>query len=45
VVRRLLQDPATQTLINRCPRCHRIVRTPSAKQCLWCKHDWHGSPA
>lgn len=27
--------------INRCPECSRIVRTPRAKQCLWCGHDWH----
>ncbi len=30
-------------VVNRCPRCHRIVRTPLAKQCLWCGHDWHGT--
>jgi hypothetical protein len=38
---RLLTDPAVQALINRCPRCHRIVRTPQALQCLWCHYDWH----
>jgi hypothetical protein len=27
--------------LNRCPECQRIVRTPLAKQCLWCGHDWH----
>jgi hypothetical protein len=27
--------------INRCPSCNRIVRTPLARQCLWCGHDWH----
>jgi hypothetical protein len=27
--------------INRCPKCNRIVRTPTAQQCLWCGHDWH----
>jgi hypothetical protein len=26
---------------NRCPSCRRIVRTPKARQCLWCGHDWH----
>jgi predicted RNase H-like HicB family nuclease/predicted RNA-binding Zn-ribbon protein involved in translation (DUF1610 family) len=31
-----------ETIINRCPRCRRIVKTPSARQCLWCGHDWHG---
>lgn len=27
--------------IHRCPECNRVVRTPVAKQCLWCGHDWH----
>ncbi len=27
---------------NRCPACNRIVKTPQARQCLWCGHDWHG---
>jgi hypothetical protein len=26
---------------NRCDKCHRLARTPVAKQCLWCGHDWH----
>jgi hypothetical protein len=26
--------------INRCPACNRIVRTPLARQCLWCGHTW-----
>ena len=30
-----------QLSLNRCPECNRIVRTPNAKQCLWCGHDWH----
>jgi hypothetical protein len=28
-------------LINRCPKCNRVARTPRAKQCRWCFHDWH----
>jgi hypothetical protein len=27
--------------INRCPRCHRVLRTPVATQCFWCGCDWH----
>jgi hypothetical protein len=26
---------------NRCPECRRIARTPEARQCRWCGHDWH----
>lgn len=45
VTRRLLEDPAVQALINRCPKCGKVTRTPKARQCPWCKHDWHGGPA
>jgi hypothetical protein len=38
---RLLADPGVQALINRCPQCCRIVRTPRARQCFWCGCDWH----
>jgi len=27
--------------IARCSKCNRIIRTPAARQCLWCGHDWH----
>lgn len=27
-------------LVNRCPNCDRLVRTPKAKLCLWCGHNW-----
>ena len=30
---------------NRCPRCSRILRTPQARQCFWCGHDWHRADA
>jgi hypothetical protein len=26
---------------NRCPACNCIVKTPQARQCLRCGHDWH----
>ncbi len=39
---RMLREQQAEVLfINRCPKCDRIVRTPLAKQCLWCGHDWH----
>ena len=40
---RLLKEHAAEVFVNRCPRCNRIVRTPKARQCLWCGHDWHNS--
>ncbi len=41
VVNRILVEVAEEVSINRCPSCGRIVATPKAQQCLWCKHDWH----
>jgi len=26
---------------NNCPKCERLTRTPKAKQCRFCGHDWH----
>ena len=31
--------------VNRCPNCHRVVRTPKTKVCMWCSHNWKASPA
>jgi hypothetical protein len=38
---RLLSQHAVEIYVNRCPRCSRVVRSPSARQCLWCGFDWH----
>jgi hypothetical protein len=41
VCRRLQAERPSDLSINRCPAFHRVVRTPKARQCLWCGHDWH----
>jgi len=41
IAARVLLEHAAELVLNRCPRCDRIVRTPRARQCLWCFHDWH----
>lgn len=38
---RVLREHAARICVNRCPLCARVVRTPRARQCLWCGHDWH----
>lgn len=38
---RLVREHAADLVINRCPACHCVVKTPLARQCLWCGHDWH----
>jgi len=29
--------------VSRCPSCSKVLRTPRAKQCMWCGFDWHNS--
>jgi hypothetical protein len=38
---RLLAQAGDKAFVNRCPSCSRVVRTPTARQCFWCGHDWH----
>ena len=40
-VSRVIEEQRTQINENRCPICNCIVRTPAARQCLWCGHAWH----
>ena len=28
-------------VVARCPKCTKVLRTPRARQCRWCLHDWH----
>jgi hypothetical protein len=41
---RVLREVHDLSFLNRCSRCGRIVRTPQARQCMWCHHDWHEAP-
>jgi hypothetical protein len=38
---RVLREHGSRVFLNRCRRCGRLVRTPLARQCLWCGYDWH----
>ncbi len=38
---RILQERGGEVRLNRCPRCGELARTPTAKQCRLCGHDWH----
>lgn len=40
---RVMRDCGDKIFINRCQACDRILRTPRAKQCLWCGHSRHES--
>ena len=43
VVERVLRDHAAEVVLNRCPACGGLCRTPHARQCLRCGHSWHES--
>jgi hypothetical protein len=38
---RILKEHSEDVLLNCCPRCGGIARTPTARQCRYCAHDWH----
>ena len=37
----ILQDAPDKVVLNFCPLCGKLARTPHAKQCRHCGHDWH----
>ena len=39
--RRILKDHHGEIVLNCCPRCTSLARTPRARQCRFCGHDWH----
>jgi hypothetical protein len=41
VVERILREHAADVVLNRCPRCDGLCRTPRARQCFRCNHSWH----
>jgi hypothetical protein len=38
---RILEEHPDQIVFNCCPRCGGVARTPTARQCRHCGHDWH----
>ena len=41
VVVRILKQFPEKVRFNLCPNCNKLARTPLAKQCRHCGHDWH----
>ena len=37
---RILSEHRDKVFINNCPSCGRLARTPFAKQCRHCGHNW-----
>ena len=38
---RIFNSHTEELNLNLCPKCFKITRTPWAKQCRFCFHDWH----
>jgi hypothetical protein len=38
---RIYQEHKSELKLNLCPKCQKIARTPTAKQCRFCGYDWH----
>ena len=43
--KRILAEHAEAVLLNCCPRCGELTRTPMARQCRFCHFDWHAAAA
>lgn len=41
VARRIMSETPEKVFLNNCPKCNKLARTPKAKQCRHCGHDWH----
>jgi hypothetical protein len=39
--KRILDEHSDQIVFNCCPRCGALAKTPKARQCRFCRHDWH----
>lgn len=40
VAMRILAEHGDKVFINQCPQCGRLARTPFARQCRHCAHEW-----
>lgn len=41
IAKRILKEQSNHPLFNYCPKCSKLARTPLAKQCRFCRHNWH----
>ena len=38
---RIWAEHSAEIFVNRCPQCGEVAKTPKARQCRFCRHDWH----
>jgi hypothetical protein len=39
---RILREHQDRVVLNYCPKCGGLAKTPRAQQCQWCFYVWHG---
>ncbi len=45
VAARILEEHGSEVFLNYCPKCGELTRTPKARFCAHCGHDWHSVEA
>jgi hypothetical protein len=40
---RILDEHGNEIAFNCCPQCGALAKTPKARQCGVCRHDWHSA--
>ena len=40
---RILDEHGGEVAFKYCPRCGAVAKTPKARQCRACRHDWHSA--
>jgi hypothetical protein len=40
---RILDEHSGEVVFNYCPQCGALAKTPKARQCRVCRHDWHSA--
>ena len=38
---RILREHQNSVVLNCCPKCGGLAKTPTAQQCQWCFYAWH----
>ena len=41
IANRIMSQNPEKVFFNNCPKCNKLARTPHAKQCRYCEHNWH----
>lgn len=41
VCERILHEHKDRVILNCCPKCGGLAKTPKARQCHWCFYAWH----